>query len=504
MSSIKDLSVKEKGVMKDFFEKKGLPLDIDLTFEDVALPDEYSDIRSRSEINDFSVSLADGLKLNIPLVGANMRSIMGADLIVALEREGGVGIPPQDLLLSERLHILERVLRAESAVIDDPLTINPGATMSAAKKVMARFGVSGLLVVNRKGTLIGILSSRDWRYEENGDRRVHELMTSAKETKLITAPKKISLEEAKRILRENKIEKLPLVTRTGKVTGLITARGLFYPAHYPRALRDERGRFVLVGSVGVKSQSHGIKDLLKEIHAQRKKGIRALLVETARAYAVNAEETIKTILREHPDLPLISGNTSNPRGVKFLFDLGVQCVKVGQGPGFACTTREVGTGVPQLTAVAMASVIAREYQGHIIADGGISGPGDVAKALIAGADAVMIGKLFAGTNESRSPTYPYYSKEFGTYITAKDYYGSASFEAQWERQQEGTLREIRRPEGRKETLPVIGPASYRINDLLDGLRSVMSYFGARSVKELKEKGYFRRQSREGFLEGVKR
>lgn len=498
-----DLTTREKEAIAKFFYEKGLPLDVDLTFGDVGLPDEYSDIRSRSEIQDFRASLIRDLELNIPIIGANMRSIMGADMIIALEREGGLGIPPQDLPISERLEILERVSRAECAVIDEPLTISPESTVDEAKKVMARFGVSGLLVVDKRRRLVGILSSRDWRYEEDSNRRVSELMTSGEGGGLITAPKNIFLDEAAKILRANKIEKLPLMLGS-KVGGLITARGLFYPAHHPRALRDKKGRFVLMGSVGVASQSHSIQELLKEVEAQRKMGIKALLVETARAFAINPAETINAIVREQPDLPLICGNTSNPKGVKFLFELGVECVKVGQGPGFVCTTREVGAGIPQLTAVAMASVIASGYNGYIIADGGIKGPADMAKALIAGADTVMLGSVLAGTDESRAPAYPFYSQEFGTYIMVKDYYGSASFEAQLERQEEGTLRNIRRPEGRKKIMPVIGPASVRIDDLLDGMRSTMSYFGARSVKELKDIGYFRRQSREGFREGVKR
>lgn len=499
---MKGLNVEDKKSIEEFFQKKGLPLDIDLTFEDVALPDEYSEIRSRSEIQDFRVSLARNLNLNIPIVSANMRSVSGAELIIALEREGGLGIAPQDLPLSDRLEILEKVLRAECAVIDEPLTIPPSATLKEAKGVMRKFDVSGLLVVDEEMRLLGILSSRDWRYEKDEQRLVWEIMTSSARRNLITAPADIILDEAAKILRKNKIEKLPLLAN-GKVAGLITARGLFYQMHHQRALRDEKGRFILVGSVGVSSQSHSLKEILNEIEEQRKKGISALLVETARAFSMNTKETIEAAAKNHRDLPLICGNTSNPEGVKFLFDLGVDCVKVGQGPGMVCTTREVGAGLPQLTAIALASVIAKKYGRHIIADGGIKGPADMAKALIAGADAVMLGNLLVGVNESRSMAYPFYSKEFGAYITVKDYHGAASFEAQRERKSEGTLNAIRRPEGRKIIAPVVGSLSDRVSDLLDGLRSVMSYFGARSVSQLQEKGYFRRQSQGGYREGVK-
>lgn len=496
------ITVEEKKLIEEFFQKKGLSLDIDLTFEDVALPDEYSEVRSRSEIHDFRVSLARGLDLNIPIVSANMRSVSGAELIIALEREGGLGIVPQDLLLSERLEILEKVLRAECAVIDEPLTIPPSATLKEAKEVMKKFGVSGLLVIDEDKRLLGILSSRDWHYEKDEQRLVWEIMTSSARRNLITASSDVTLDEAARILKKNKIEKLPLLSNE-RVAGLITARGLFYQTHHQRALRDEKGRFILVGSVGVSSQSHSLKEILIEIEEQRKRGISALLIETARAFSVNTKDTIEAVIKNHRDILLICGNTSNPEGVKFLFELGVDCVKVGQGPGMACTTREVGAGLPQLTAIALASVIAKKYGRHIIADGGIKGPADMAKALIAGADAVMLGNLLVGVNESRSMAYPFYSKEFDAYITVKDYYGSASFEAQRERKSEGSLDIVRRPEGRKIIVPVVGSLSDRISDLIDGLRSVMSYFGARSVKDLQEKGYFRRQSQEGYREGVK-
>lgn len=499
---MKGLNAEEKKSIEEFFQKKGLPLDIDLTFEDVALPDEYSDIRSRSEIMNFRVSLTRNLNLNIPIVSANMRSVTGAEMIIALEREGGLGIVPQDLPLSDRLEILEKVFRAERAVIDEPLTIPPSAALKEAKDVMKKFDVSGLLVVDEDMRLLGILSSRDWRYEKDEKKLVWELMTSSARHNLITAHLGITLDEAGKILRKNKIEKLPLLDN-GKVVGLITARGLFYSMHYPRALRDEKGRFILIGSVGVSSHSHNIKEILKEVEEQRKGGIKALLIETARAFSANTSETIKAVTAEHKDLPLISGNTSNPKGVKFLFELGVDCVKVGQGPGMVCTTREVGVGIPQLTAIALSSVIAKKYNGHIIADGGIKGPADMAKALIAGADAVMLGNLLVGTNESRSMAYPFYSNQFDAYITAKDHYGSASFEVQRQRQAEGSLSAVRRPEGRKKVVPVIGSLADRINDLLDGMRSLMSYFGARSVSQLQEKGYFRRQSSGGYKEGVK-
>jgi IMP dehydrogenase len=500
-----DLTKEEKNAIKEHLRRKGLPLNVDVTFSNVALPDEYSSVRTRSEIRDFSSKLLPNLTLNIPFISANMRSVTGAEMIIAIEREGGLGIMPQDLPIDERLKILEKVLRAESAVIDEPICVRATQTLDEAKAAMRKYNVTGLLVVDEANKLVGILSSRDWRYWDGpdlGSTQVGQLMTSVKDGDFVTALPGVSLEEARKLLKENKIEKLPLVDADGKVRGLITARGLFYTSLHPRALRDEKGRFIRVGSIGVIGESRDLSRLLNEVELQMQKGLSALLIDTARSFSVNAEETIEAV-KKHFDIPIIAGNTSNPKGVKFLCELGADCVKVGQGPGLVCTTREVGVGIPQLSAVAMASVIARRYGKTIIADGGIRGEDDIVKALIAGADAVMLGYLLAGTEESAPEANPVYSKEFETKIMTKDYYGSASPDAQLARIAEGTLSEARRPEGRKVTVPVIGPLSRRVNDLLNGMRSLMSYVGARNIKELQEKGSFHRQSEAGYSEGVK-
>lgn len=490
------LSQEERQAIQNFLILKGLPQNAAVTYGDVALGDNFSDIRSRSEVNGFRAELTPRVHLNIPLVSSNMEPVTGAHMIMAIEREGGLGFPPQSLPLDERLDMLEQVLRADCAVIDHPVTVFPSQTLQDAKKKFMEFNISGAVVTDRRNKVVGMLSSRDWRYEENQGRRVADLMTR----KVVTAPASVSLAKAAHILKTHRIEKLPLVDKKGTLAGLITARGLFYKTRYPRALRDDRGRFLRAGTIGV--GAHFSKKHLHEVEEQMKKGISVLLIDTARAFSVNTEEAIRSV-KKHFDIDVIVGNVSTPEGAKFLLEAGADCIKVGQGPGEVCRTREVGIGVPQLTAVAECGVIARKYKKTVIADGGIKSPGDITKALIAGASAVMLGYLLAGTEESASPAYATYSNELKAELRVKDYYGSASFEAQMLRYGRGALSYIRRPEGVKITVPVVGPASWRIETLLGGLRSAMSYWGARTVQELQEKGTFRLQTRAGLHEGIK-
>ncbi len=495
-----DLDDDERRAVKDFFEAKGLPTDIDLTYGDVGLPDQYSDIRSRSLVTDLSMPFMPHLRLNIPLISANMESVTGAKMMVAMEREGGLGFLPQSLPLETRLAMLEQVLRTDCAVIDDPLTVLTTQTLREAKEKMVKLGVSGAVVVSPEGHVAGIMSSRDWRYEEDDLKKVSELMT----TRLSIVPHTISMEDASNMLRERKIEKLLLADESGdKLMGLMTTRGLFYKSHHPLALRDERGRFVRVGTVGIGasfSDAH-----LEEVEAQVKKGINVLLIDTARAFSVNMGEALQRVRSVFgSDLDVVAGNVSNAAGAKFLFEMGADCVKVGQGPGEACRTRDIGIGVPQLTAVAECGVIARRYGKTIIADGGIKSTADVTKALIAGANSVMLGFLLAGTEESEAEEEIVYSKEYNTEIRVKRYYGSASHEAQRRRVERGSLDHERRAEGVSMMVPVVGTVAWRVDMLLQHLRSAMTYEGAWTIAELQEKGKFRRQSREGLFEGTKK
>lgn len=488
----------EQTAINEFMASKGLPTDRAVTFEDVTLPDQYSDVRSRSSIDDFSTTLIPNeLTLNAPLISANMASVSGADMIVAIERNGGLGIPFQGLPLQDRLDILEEVRRTDCTRIDDPATISPGSSMEDAQSRMEEYGVNSL-IVTRQEQPVGILTKRDWFYEDtlNG-LAVEDLMTEDPVT--ISKDEAQDFDRARSIIRNEKIEKLPIV-EDGDLVGLITARGLFYGRHHPRALRDASGQFLRIGSVGVGRELS--KRQIHEVREQQEAGIEALLIDTARANSINAREALSGLRDEFPDLPMIVGNVSTPQGAKMLCELGADAIKVGVGPGHVCRTRKVGVGVPQLTAVAECSAIARRYGVPVIADGGIKSAGDIAKALVAGADAIMVGFLFARTYEAAAPAKRRYIEELGTDISVKVYRGSASFEAQLQRKQGQTLDEIRRPEGVEETVPVVGSVDDVVVNLLDGLRSCMSYTGARTLQEFKNKGRFRIQTTSGYTEGV--
>ena len=345
-----ELTKTEWDFVNDYLRSRGLPIDYYVTFGDVFLKTRFSEVRSRSEISTeaLSTEIYPGIRLGLPLIMAKMVCEADAEAIVAIEREGGLGIPPQMLDLKERLKMLEKIGRTESAYISNPLTIGPEKTLSEAKQLMEKYGIYSLVVVNEEKRPVGILSTRDWRYETDDSKLVEELMGGRRRP--YTAPKKVSFEEAAKILRKHRIEKLPLVDKKGKLVGMLTAHGLFYKHHHPLAVKDEKGRFLKVGSVGVGRRFSA--EHLKEVEAQARKGIRLLLIDTARAFSVNAKDAIEAIKQRFPKLPLMVGNVDCPEGAKALFEWGADIVKVGIGPGEACRTREIGVGMPQISAVA--------------------------------------------------------------------------------------------------------------------------------------------------------
>lgn len=499
MTSNGELTVREKEIIEKYFVEKGIPLDRAVTFENMYLPDRYSKIPSRSAIQDFRARLTEKISLNIPFISANMVGVTGPRLARELMRLGGLSIIPQMDSIEARLEQLEMIRRADCALIDDPLSIAPHKTLKEAKAIMDRFGINSLVVVDEKNRPMGMLSNRDWFYETDDTKPVSELMGGKR--KLYTAPMGIPFAEAAKILRQNKIEKLPLVNRNGKLVGLLTTHGLFYERLYPRATRDNQfGRFLLVGSVGVGEQV--TKARLLEVEKQVEKGICMLLIDTARAYSDNARDMVIAVKKRFPGLPLMVGNTSCAEGTKFLIEAGADTVKVGIGPGKVCRTRRTGIGTPQITAIAECSAIANLYGKTTVADGGMDGPDDVTKAIIAGASAIMSGSMFIQAEESEADTDR--ADDDGSKI--KVYQGSASFAAQKMRMQNKTLFRKRRPEGVSKTVKVVGTVEEIVEELLDGMRSAMSYLGAWSVKELREKAKFpgRTQTPEGLREGTKR
>lgn len=489
-----ELSVSEQKAVNDFLESRGLPTNVNVTFGDVVLKTRYSEIYSRSEIDDFSTAIFLGTRLGLPLIMANMVCVSDAEAIIAIEREGGLGVPPQMLPLKERLAMLDVISRADSAYINNPLTVGPDRMLADAKELMEKHGIYSLVVVDDLHRPVGILSTRDWRYEKNETKLVKDLMGGRR--KLYKAPKDISFDEAARILRRHRIEKLPLLDLKGKLVGMITAHGLFYKHHHPRATRDEKGRFLKIGSIGVGRRFSA--EHMKEVQLQVRKGICMLLIDTARAFSINTKEAVETIKKHYPQLPLMVGNVDCPEGAKALFEWGAEIVKVGIGPGEACRTREIGVGIPQLSAIAKCAAIAGPNR-FIVADGGMKSPGDICKAIVAGASAVMSGSLFIGAIESAAEDH--LNKQG---LRVKEYIGSASFKAQQERIRHGTLDRSRRPEGVAQEMPVTGTMKELVEDLIKGMRSAMSYMGVSSIDELRTKGRFELQTQAGSYEGLKR
>src|SRR3989344_6005796 len=361
-----ELTKDEEITINEYLVSKGLPTNVSVTFDDVFIPEDESPVRSRAEIYDFSTNLAEDFVLKMPLVSANMESVTGVSMAVAMAREGGLWFLPQSLKIKHRLEMLDQIRRTDCAFIHNPLTVRPDATLHEAKKRMEKFGVNSLIITKKDGFVAGILTSRDWHFEADDSKTVISLAGATNE--LVVAPKDIIFGAAAAILKENKIEKLPLVNAGGQLAGLITAHGLFYNLYHPRATRDDKGRFVLCGTVGVGKTF--TKSHLKEAEAQAKKGIRILLIDTARAFSVNTKEAVIKIRKNFPELILVVGNVSSAKGARALFEWGADVVKVNQGRGHVCRTSKIGVGQPQLTAIAECSVIARRYGKRIMADGG--------------------------------------------------------------------------------------------------------------------------------------
>lgn len=478
-----------KFIIKSYLNEKGIPSDIALTFEDVTIIDNKSDIPSRSSLTDFQSSLSSALILNSPIISANMDTITESRMAIALARLGGIGFIHQFAALEKRIKEIEKVKRADSGVIEHPFTISPQATVAQAREIMSLEQVSGLLVIDEnQKILMGIITSRDIRFENMGDKRVAEVMTHAP---LITAGAGTTLEHARIILKKNKIEKLPLVDQENRVVGLITAKDILKIEQFPNALRDRKGRLSVGATVGISG------DFLKEAEALVYAGADIILVDTARGFSTRLEETVKKLKHAlGEEFPLVAGNVDTPEGTAMLIEAGADAVKVGIGPGAVCKTREgPGVGTPQLTAIAECAAVCRKLGVALIADGGIRGGADFCKALVAGASAVMMGWMFAGCEET--PGEPFY--EDGE--KWKIYRGSASLEFQLSRQDRDERERIRASEGVPRRIRYKGETAQVMQELMGYLRSSMSYAGTWTLQEYRIKTKFRRQTKSGFEEG---
>ncbi|MCK4385220.1 MAG: IMP dehydrogenase, partial [candidate division Zixibacteria bacterium] len=369
---------------------------VGLTFDDVLLVPQKSEVHPKGV--DVSTFATRDIKLNIPILSAAMDTVTESRLAIALAREGGIGVIHKNMTIRKQASEVDKVKRSESGMIVDPVTLPPEKMIGEALEVMRRFSISGV-PVTKKGKLLGILTNRDLRFEKDLSKKIGEVMTKRK---LITVPEGTTLEQAQEILHKNRIEKLLVVDKRNNLKGMITVKDIMKNIQYPNSCKDSRGRLRVGAAVGV------AKDMLARTSALVKAGVDLLVIDSSHGHSKGVIDAVRKIKDKSSQVPLAAGNVATKQGTLDLIKAGVDCVKVGVGPGSICTTRVViGAGVPQITAILDCAEIAREHNIPIIADGGIRYSGDITKALAAGADIVMIGSLFAGTEESPGETILY-------------------------------------------------------------------------------------------------
>ncbi len=459
-----------------------------LTFDDVLLQPAYSDfLPAQAEVG---TQLTRELKLAIPLLSSAMDTVTEWRMAVTMAREGGIGILHKNFTPEDQAKEVQKVKRAESGMVLDPVTVRPNDTLRTSLEIMRRHDVSGLPVVDGK-RLVGILTSRDVRFETNLDQPVERLMTR----QLVTVPPSVKQDQARALLHEKRIEKLLVVSDGGELVGLITFKDLLAAERNPGAVKDAFGRLRVGAAVGVGP------DRRERVAALVAAGVDLLVVDTAHGHSKNVCDAVRDIRTTYPGVQVVAGNVATREATKALIEAGVDGVKVGIGPGSICTTRVVaGVGVPQITAISECAKAAGEHGVPIIADGGIKYSGDVVKALAAGASSVMIGSLLAGTDEAPGETVLYQGRTYKAYRGmgslgamrrgSKDRYGQADIED----------FEKLVPEGIEGRVPHRGPASSVVYQLVGGLRAGMGYTGCRTVEELRHKARFVKQSSQGLRE----
>ncbi|GAB6931991.1 IMP dehydrogenase [Calditerricola satsumensis] len=458
-----------------------------LTFDDVLVVPMKSEILPRDA--DVSTRLSDKLKLNIPLLSAAMDTVTEAPMAIAMAREGGLGVIHKNMSIEEQAEEVDKVKRSESGVITNPFYLTPDHKVYDAEALMAKYRISGVPIVDENKRLVGIITNRDLRFVRDYSTPIREVMTKEN---LVTAPVGTTLKEAEAILQKHKIEKLPLVDENFVLKGLITIKDIEKARQYPNAAKDAQGRLVVGAAVGVS------RDTMERAEALVAAGVDVLVVDTAHGHSKGVIETVKALRKRFPDLDIIAGNVATGEATRDLIEAGATAVKVGIGPGSICTTRVVaGIGVPQITAIYDCATVARQYGVAIIADGGIKYSGDIVKAIAAGADAVMIGSLFAGTDESPGEFEIYQGRRF------KVYRGMGSIGAMKAGSKDRYFQENEQklvPEGIEGRVPYKGPLHEVVYQLIGGLRAGMGYTGCRTIEELKTKTRFVRITNAGLRE----
>lgn len=465
------------------------PISEYLTFDDVLLVPGYSDVLPKEV--DISTQLTKEIRLNIPLVSAAMDTVTEARTAIAMAQEGGIGIIHRNLSIADQATEVDKVKKSESGMILHPITMHPDQKIYEALEVMKTYRISGV-PITKEGKLVGILTNRDLRFEKRLDEKISTVMTK---DNLITAPEGTTLEQAKEILHKNRIEKLLVVDEHNTLKGLITIKDIEKMRKYPNSCKDAHGRLRVGAAIGPG------KDREQRTEALLRAGLDVLVIDTAHGHTRDVLEAIRDTKKNFPNCQLIGGNIATKEAMIDLIKAGVDGVKVGVGPGSICTTRIVaGVGVPQLSAILEVKEVSKKYGVPFIADGGIKFSGDITKALAAGAHSVMIGNLFAGTDESPGEIVLYQGRSY------KVYRGMGSLEAMKEgskdRYMQGDVESETKlvPEGIEGRVPYRGALSFCIHQLIGGLKAGMGYIGARNIEELQQKGRFIRITSSGLKE----
>ncbi|WP_455521397.1 IMP dehydrogenase [Parvimonas micra] len=465
------------------FQKEGL------TFDDVLLIPAKSEVLPK-DVN-LSSQLTKKIKLNIPIISAAMDTVTEHKMAIAMAREGGLGVIHKNMPIELQAEEVKKVKRSESGVINDPFFLTPEHKVQEAEDLMRKYRISGVPIVNsmEEKKLVGILTNRDLRFLEDYSVKIDSVMTKEN---LVTAPSNTTLDDATKILRNHKIEKLPLVNEKGILTGLITIKDIEKVVKYPNSAKDAQGRLLVAASVGTGA------DTFERVEALVNAGVDALVIDTAHGHSMGVVRKVKEIREKYPDLDIIAGNVVTAEATRTLFEAGADVVKVGVGPGSICTTRVVaGVGVPQITAVYDCATVAREMGKTIIADGGLKYSGDVVKALAAGGNVVMLGSMLAGTDESPGEFEIYQGRRFKTYR------GMGSLAAMEKGSKDRYFQEEGKklvPEGIEGRIPYKGTLADAIYQIVGGIRAGMGYTGAKDLQTLRDTAQFVKMTGAGLIE----
>lgn len=461
-----------------------------ITFDDVLLVPAYSEVLPRA--TDLSTRLTRSIALNIPIVGAAMDTVTESEMAIALAREGGIGVLHKNMSIESQAQQVDRVKRSESGMIRKPITLTRDHTVQDAFDLMRTFRISGIPIVDENNKLIGIVTNRDLRFEPNLSQKIETFMSKER---LITAPVGTTLEDAEKILQRNRIEKLPVVDDNMILHGLITFKDIQKKKKYPRACKDEQGRLRVGAAVGISG------DTLERVHELYNANLDVVFVDTAHGHHIGVVQMVGKIKAAYPELQVVAGNIATAEAARALIDAGADAVKVGIGPGSICTTRVVaGVGVPQITAVLNVASAAGQAGIPVIADGGIKQTGDIAKAIAAGADTVMVGNMLAGHEESPGEKVQLEGRAY------KVYRGMGSLGAMpqgsADRYFQDVEEEIKKlvPEGIEGRVPFKGNVSETVHQMVGGLRAAMGYCGCGTIGDMKKRAQFVRMTAAGLRE----